>query len=166
MNYADLRKYDTANGSGIGTTIFVSGCNFHCSNCFNRTAWDFNFGQPFTKEVEDKLIDYAKDVHVNHVSLLGGEIFHQDLNIILNLVKRIKEEVNKPIYVWTGFTWEELLKDDRKIEILKYIDVLTDGRFEQDKKDMSLLYKGSWNQKTIDVKSSLSKGKIIKYEWM
>ena len=112
-------------------------------NCFNRTAWNFNFGQPFTKEVEDKLIDYAKDVHVNHVSLLGGEIFHQDLNIILNLVKRIKEEVNKPIYVWTGFTWEELLKDDRKIEILKYIDVLTDGRFEQDKKDMSLLYKGS-----------------------
>ena len=166
MNYADLRKYDTANGNGIGTTIFVSGCNFHCSNCFNRSAWNFNFGQPFTKEVEDKLIDYAKDVHVNHVSLLGGEIFHQDLNIILNLVKRIKEEVNKPIYVWTGFTWEELLKDDRKIEILKYIDVLTDGRFEQDKKDMSLLYKGSWNQKTIDVKSSLSKGKIIKYEWM
>ena len=166
MNYADLRKYDTANGNGIGTTIFVSGCNFHCPNCFNRTAWNFNFGQPFTKEVEDKLIDYAKDVHVNHVSLLGGEIFHQDLNIILNLVKRIKEEVNKRIYVWTGFTWEELLKDDRKIEILKYIDVLTDGRFEQDKKDMSLLDKGSWNQKTIDVKSSLSKGKIIKYEWM
>ena len=166
MNYADLRKYDTANGSGVGTTLFVSGCNFHCPNCFNRSAWNFNFGQHFTKEVEDKLIDYAKDVHVNHVSLLGGEIFHQDLNIILNLVKRIKEEVNKPIYVWTGFTWEELLKDDRKIEILKYIDVLTDGRFEQDKKDMSLLYKGSWNQKTIDVKSSLSKGKIIKYEWM
>ena len=135
-------------------------------NCFNRTAWNFNFGQPFTKEVEDKLIDYAKDVHVNHVSLLGGEVFHQDLDVILNLVQRIKEEVNKPIYVWTGFTWEELLKDDRKIEILKYIDVLTDGRFEQDKKDMSLLYKGSWKKKTIDVKSSLSKGKIIKYEWM
>ena len=167
MNYADLRKYDTANGSGIGTTIFVSGCNFHCPNCFNKdTTWDFNSGKEFTKEVEDKFINYAKDNHVNHVSLLGGEVFHQDLDTILNLVKRIKEEVNKPIYVWTGFTWDELLKDDRKIEILKYIDVLTDGRFEQDKKDMSLLYKGSWNQKTIDVKSSLSKGKIIKYEWM
>ena len=166
MNYADLRKYDTANGNGIGTTIFVSGCNFHCSNCFNKEAWNFNYGQPFTKEVEDKLIDYAKDIHVNHVSLLGGEIFHQDLDIILHLVKRIKEEVNKPIYVWTGFTWEELLKDDKKIEILKYIDVLTDGRFKQDKKDMNLLYKGSSNQKTIDVKSSLSEDKIIKYEWM
>ena len=165
MNYADLRKYDTANGSGVGTTIFVSGCNFHCPNCVNRTAWNFNFGQPFTKEVEDKLIDYAKDIHVNHVSLLGGEIFHQDLNIILNLVKRIKEEVNKPIYVWTGFTWEELLKDDRKIEILKYIDVLTDGRFEQDKKDMSLLYKGSSNQITINVQDSLKQNKVIEYDW-
>ena len=134
-------------------------------NCFNKEAWDFNYGQPFTKEVEDKLIDYAKDVHVNHVSLLGGEVFHQDLNIILNLVKRIKEEVNKPIYVWTGFTWEELLKDDRKIEILKYIDVLTDGRFEQDKKDMSLLYKGSTNQIEISVQESLKEGRIVKYKW-
>ena len=134
-------------------------------NCFNKEAWDFNYGQPFTKEVEDKLIDYAKDVHVNHVSLLGGEVFHQDLNIILNLVKRIKEEVNKPIYVWTGFTWEELLKDDKKIEILKYIDVLTDGRFEQDKKDMNLLYKGSTNQIEISVQESLKEGRIVKYKW-
>ena len=134
-------------------------------NCFNKEAWDFNYGQPFTKEVEDKFIDYAKDIHVNHVSLLGGEIFHQDLNIILHLVKRIKEEVNKPIYVWTGFTWEELLKDDRKIEILKYIDVLTDGRFEQDKKDMNLLYKGSSNQIEISVQESLKEGRIVKYKW-
>ena len=165
MYYADLRQYDATNGTGIGTTLFVSGCNFHCSNCFNRSAWNFNFGQPFTKEVEDKLIDYAKDIHVNHVSLLGGEIFHQDLNIILHLVKRIKEEVNKPIYVWTGYTWEELLKDDKKIEILKYIDVLTDGRFEQDKKDMSLLYKGSTNQIEISVQESLKEGRIVKYKW-
>ena len=165
MYCADLRKYDTANGSGVGTTIFVSGCDFHCSNCFNKEAWNFNYGQPFTKEVEDKLIDYAKDIHVNHVSLLGGEIFHQDLNIILHLVKRIKEEVNKPIYVWTGFTWDELLKDDRKIEILKYIDVLTDDRFEQDKKDMSLLYKGSTNQIEISVQESLKEGRIVKYKW-
>ena len=133
-------------------------------NCFNKEAWDFNYGQPFTKEVEDKLIDYAKDIHVNHVSLLGGEIFHQDLNIILHLVKRIKEEVNKPIYVWTGFTWEELLKDDKKIEILKYIDVLTDGRFEQNKKDMNLLYKGSSNQIEISVQESLKEGRIVKYK--
>ena len=165
MNYADLRKYDTANGNGVGTTMFVSGCHFHCLNCFNKEAWNFNYGQPFTKKVEDKLIDYAKDIHVNHVSLLGGEIFHQDLDIILHLVKRIKEEVNKPIYVWTGFTWEELLKDDRKIEILKYIDVLTDGRFEQDKKDMNLLYKGSTNQMCINVPATIKQNKIIEHSW-
>ena len=134
-------------------------------NCFNKEAWDFNYGQPFTKEVEDKFINYAKDNHVNHVSLLGGEVFHQDLDTILNLVKRIKEEVNKPIYVWTGFTWEELLKDDKKIEILKYIDVLTDGRFKQDKKDMNLLYKGSTNQIEISVQESLKEGRIVKYKW-
>ena len=165
MNYADLRKYDTTNGTGIGTSLFCSGCNFHCPFCFNKQAQDFKFGQPFTKEVEDKLIEYAKDKHVNHVSLLGGEIFHQDLKVILHLLKRIKKEVNKPIYVWTGFTWQELLKDDRKIEILKYIDVLTDGRFEQDKKDINLLYKGSWNQMTINVQDSLKQNKVIEYDW-
>ena len=165
MYYADLRQYDATNGTGIGTTLFVSGCNFHCPNCFNKEAQNFNFGRPFTKEVEDKFINYAKDNHVNHVSLLGGEVFHQDLDTILNLVKRIKEEVNKPIYVWTGFTWEELLKDDKKIEILKYIDVLTDGRFEQDKKDMNLLYKGSSNQIEISVQESLKEGRIVKYKW-
>ena len=165
MNYADLRKYDTANGTGIATSLFCSGCNFHCPFCFNKQAQDFNFGQPFTKEVEDKLIEYAKDKHVNHVSLLGGEIFHQDLNTILHLVKRIKKEVNKPIYVWTGFTWQELLKDKNKVEILKYIDVLTDGRFEQDKKDINLLYKGSTNQIEISVQESLKEGRIVKYKW-
>ena len=165
MYYADLRQYDATNGTGVGTTLFVSGCNFHCPNCFNKEAQNFNFGRPFTKEVEDKFINYAKDNHVNHVSLLGGEVFHQDLDTILHLVKRIKEEVNKPIYVWTGFTWEELLKDDRKIEILKYIDVLTDGRFEQDKKDMNLLYKGSSNQIEISVQESLKEGRIVKYKW-
>lgn len=165
INYSDLRKYDTTNGNGIGTTLFCSGCKFNCHNCFNKESQNFNYGKEFTKNVEDKLISFAKDEHVNHVSLLGGEIFHQDLKIILNLVKRIKQEVNKPIYVWTGFTWSELLQDENKVEILKYIDVLTDGRFEQDKKDLNLLYKGSHNQKCIDVKLSLLKNKIIEYEW-
>lgn len=165
MYYADLRQYDATNGTGIGTTLFVSGCNFHCPNCFNKEAQNFNFGRPFTKEVEDKFINYAKDNHVNHVSLLGGEVFHQDLDVILNLVQRIKKEVGKAIYVWTGFTWSELLEDKKKVEILKYIDVLTDGRFEQDKKNVNLLYKGSTNQIEIDVSKSLKKGKIVKYEW-
>ena len=95
MNYADLRPFDATNGTGIGTSLFVSGCLFHCKECFNKEAWDFNYGKPFTKEVEDYFINCAKNPHVDHVSLLGGEVFYQDLDIILNLVKRIKQEVNK-----------------------------------------------------------------------
>ena len=166
MNYADLRPFDTSNGSGISTTLFVSGCNFHCKNCFNENAWDFKFNEEFTKEIEDKFIKYAKNPHVNHISLLGGEIFHQDLDVILNLVKRIKNEVDKPICVWTGFPWNELLNDKRKVEILKYIDILTDGRFDINKKDLNLKFKGSSNQKTIDVKQSLEKDVLVEYNWI
>lgn len=164
MNYAEIRKYDVNNWSGINTTIFFSGCKFNCKNCFNKEAQDFNYGKPYTKEVEDLLINYAKDTHVSGVCLLGGEVFQQDLDVILNLVKRIKSEVNKPIYVWTGYVWENLIKDKKKIEILKYIDVIIDGQFEEDKKDLTLKHKGSWNQREIDVKESLNQNKVILYK--
>lgn len=95
--------------------------------------------------------------------MLGGEIFHQDLNIILNLVKRIKKETCKPIYVWTGFTWNDLLKDEDKVKILNYIDVIIDGKFQIDKKDLTLKYRGSTNQMIIDVQKSLKENKIIEY---
>jgi anaerobic ribonucleoside-triphosphate reductase activating protein len=166
MNYSDLRKFDTTNGThGISTTLFVSGCNFHCKGCFNEDAQDFSYGEPFTKEIEDKLIEYAKNPHVNHVSLLGGEIFHQDLDGILNLVKRIKQEVNKPIYIWTGFTWDKLIKDKDKLKILRYIDMIIDGQFELDKKDINLNWMGSLNQRVILVQPSLEQNKIIEYNW-
>ena len=160
-NYSDIRKFDTSNGKGIGSTIFFSGCNFNCKGCFNKESQDFNYGKQYTKEVEDKLIKYSKDKHITHISILGGEPFHQDLDVILNLVKRIKEEVNKPIFIWTGFKFEELLKDEIKVEILQYVDVVTDGRFEIDKKEMGLYFKGSYNQRTIDVQKSLKANKLI-----
>lgn len=163
MNYVKLRKYDTSNWSGINSTLFVSGCNFHCKGCFNKSAQNFLYGKPFTKEVEDLFISYIKDDHVDGVNLLGGEVFHQDLDIILNLVKRIKTEVGKPIYVWSGYTWEELLEDRNKLEILKYIDVLIDGRFEEDKKNLTLKHKGSTNQREIDVRESLKQNKVVLY---
>lgn len=165
INYADIRRFDVTNGSGIGVSLFVSGCSFNCPNCFNKEAQDFNYNKPFTKEAEDKFIEYAKDKHVNHVSLLGGEIFQQDLDIILHLVKRIKEEVNKPIFIWTGYLWSDLLKDNKKVEILNYVDVVTDGRFEQNNKDLNLKFKGSSNQITISVQASLKQNKIIEHEW-
>lgn len=158
MNYADIRKFDTSNGLGIATTLFVSGCNFHCKGCFNKEAQDFSYGKPFIKEIEDEFIKYAKDNHVNHVSLLGGEVFHQDLDVILNLVKRIKQEVNKPIWIWTGFRWDELIKDKKRLEILKYIDIIVDGQFEQDKKDINLKWMGSSNQHIYLVKEKLKEG--------
>lgn len=161
MNYAKIRKYDTSNWDGINSTLFVSGCHFRCKGCFNKEAQNFEFGNPFTKEVENLFISYIKDKHVQGVNLLGGEIFHQDLDIILKLVKRIKDETNKPIYCWTGFLWENLIKNDNILEILKYIDVIIDGQFEEDKKDLMLQHKGSSNQREIDVVESLKRGEIV-----
>lgn len=160
MKYAQIRKYDISNWSGINSTIFFSGCTFNCEGCFNKKAQDFNYGNDYTLDVENTFIEFAKDIHVTGVCLLGGEVFQQDLDIILSLVKRIKEEVGKPIYVWTGYTWEELIKDGKKIEILKYITVLIDGKFEIKLKDLSLKHKGSTNQREIDVQKSLFSGRI------
>ena len=164
MNYADLRPFDATNGIGIGTTLFVSGCLFHCKGCFNEEAWNFNYGKPFTKEVEDYFINCAKNPHINHISLLGGEVFYQDLDMILNLVKRIKTEVKKPIWVWSGFTYEELIKSQAKSTILQYIDVLVDGQFKQELKDINLKFRGSSNQRIINVQESLKQNKVVEYE--
>ena len=164
MNYADLRPFDATNGIGIGTTLFVSGCLFHCKNCFNKETWNFNYGKPFTKKVEDYFINCAKNPHIDHISLLGGEVFHQDLELILNLVKRIKAEVNKPIWLWSGFTYEELIKSKVKSLVLKYIDVLVDGQFKQELKDINLKLRGSSNQRIINVQESLKQNKVIEYE--
>jgi anaerobic ribonucleoside-triphosphate reductase activating protein len=162
--FADIRRFDTANGNGISSSIFFSGCNFHCKGCFNQEAQQFNYGQLYTQETEDLFISYLKNEHVSHASLLGGETFQQDLNKIYKLVKRIKKEVNKPIWIWTGYLWESLIQDEHKLEILKYIDILVDGQFEIDKKDYNLLWKGSSNQRTINVQESFKQNKLILYE--
>lgn len=161
MRYAKIRKYDTSNWDGINTTLFVSGCRFNCLGCFNKDAQDFNYGEEWTPEVEDLLISYAKDEHSDGVCILGGEIFQQDLELIFKLVERIKKEVDKPIHVWTGYLWEDLLKDPKKAKILEYIDTLVDGQFILSKKDLNLKYRGSSNQRVINVKASLIHGGVI-----
>lgn len=161
--YADIRKLDISNGNGISSSIFFSGCNFHCKGCFNKEAQNFDYGQPYTKEIEDLFISYLKNKHVSHASILGGETFHQDLKVILHLVKKIKEEVSKPIWIWTGYTWQNLIKDENKLKILKYIDILVDGQFDLSKKDYNLLWKGSSNQRIINVQESLRQNKVILY---
>lgn len=163
-HYAEIRKYDVSNWSGINTTIFFSGCRFNCKGCFNKIAQDFNYGKPYTKETEDLLLSYVKDNNVQGFCILGGEPFQQDLRVLLNLVKRIKEETNKPIYIWSGYTWDNLIEDEEKFKILKYVDIVIDGQFEEDKRDLTLKHKGSKNQREIDVQKSILKGHVILHQ--
>lgn len=161
VKYAEIKKFDCANGRGVGTSIFFSGCTHHCKGCFNEIAQNFNYGKPFTKEVEDEFIGYAKHPQVNHVSILGGEPMQQDSEVMLEFVKRIKSETGKLIWMWTGYTLEELYQMPDKMKILKYVDVLVDGRFELDKKDLTLKYRGSSNQRVIDMQETLTQNEIV-----
>lgn len=164
MNYTKMMKYDTSNWDGITATIFFSGCKFHCPGCFNQEAWDFNHGQPFDKKAEDLFISYAKNPHVTGVCLLGGEVFQQDLDRILDLVIRIKREVRKPIHVWSGYTYEEIMADEKKMVILCHVDTLVDGPFIFKQKDLRLKHRGSSNQRVIDVQASMRTGQIVLIE--
>ena len=164
MNYTKMMIYDTSNWDGITATIFFSGCKFHCPGCFNQEAWDFNHGQPFDKNAEDLFISYAKNPHVTGVCLLGGEVFQQDLDRILDLVIRIKREVRKPIHAWSGYTYEEIMADEKKMVILCHIDTLVDGPFIFKQKDLRLKHRGSSNQRVIDVQASMQSGQIVLIE--
>lgn len=164
MNYSKMMKYDTSNWNGITTTIFFSGCTFRCPGCFNKETWDFNNGQPFDKEAEDLFISYAKNPHVTGICLLGGEVFQQDLDRILELVVRLEREAKKPIHVWSGYTYERLIQDEKKLLILQHIDVLVDGPFIFKKKDLTLKHRGSSNQRVIDVKETIKTGQIVLVE--
>lgn len=161
MNYSKIMKYDATNWNGINTTIFFSGCRFKCKGCFNADIWDFNVGKEFTLEVMDKFISYAKSPRITGVCILGGEPFQQDLDMMLFFLKRLKEEVNKPIHIWSGYTFEQLLKDDKKRILLDYVDTLVDGQFKIELKDLTLKYRGSSNQRVIDVKRSLKENQVV-----
>lgn len=164
MYYSKMIQYDINNWDGVTATIFFSGCKFHCPGCFNKETWDFNYGQPFDRRAKNQFISYGKNKHVDGICLLGGEVFQQDLDVILDLVVRIKREVKKPIHVWSGYTFEELLADDKKRVILTYIDTIVDGSFIFEKKDLRLKYRGSSNQRVIDVQKSLQTNKIVLLE--
>jgi anaerobic ribonucleoside-triphosphate reductase activating protein len=132
--------------------------------CFNEIAQDFNYGKPFTKEVENLFISYLQHPQVKNANLLGGEIMQQDSEVILNLVKRIKQETNVTIWMWSGYLFEQLIQKEDKLKILNYIDVLVDGQFELNKRDLNLKYKGSFNQRVVDVRESLKQNKVIEYK--
>lgn len=164
MYYGKIRKFDTANGPGIRSTLFVSGCTFNCPGCFNKDSQNFKYGKEFTKEVEDEFISYIKNPNVAGASLLGGEVMQQKTDEILSLLKRIKEETGKSIWCWTGYKYEDLIKIKEKKPLLEYIDVLIDGQFVEAKKDHTLKYRGSSNQRVINIPETLKSGSICEID--
>ena len=161
MNYGEIKKTDIANGEGVRVTLFVSGCKIHCPGCFNSCTWDFEYGNPFTPEVQEEVIQALKPEYISGLTVLGGEPFElenqKELAKFLSLVKRTYPE--KTIWCYTGYIYDvDLLPSDGKRhcdvteEMLSYIDVLVDGPFMQDLKDITLKFRGSRNQRILELK--------------
>lgn len=161
MNYAKIVKYDTTNWDGINAAIFVSGCEFNCPGCFNKKAQAYNYGKELTEQVLADFIIHCRDPKINGINILGGDLFCQDQTEAFDFLFRLYTEVKKPIRVWTGFTYGDIRQDRSRKRLLSMIDVLIDGRFEIDKKDLNLLYRGSSNQRVIDVQASIRLGEIV-----
>lgn len=174
MYYADIKKADVANGVGVRVSIFVSGCKHACKNCFNQELWNFKYGQEFTQKEIEKIIKEMDHPYIAGLTLLGGEPLELvNQQGLLPLVKKVKEKFpDKNIWCYTGFTFETDVLDKmckqwdwpETKELLTYIDVLVDGKFEEDKKDLNLKFRGSSNQRIIDVQKSLKENKTILYE--
>ena len=170
MNYCELKKFDIANGLGVRTVLFVSGCTNHCEECFQPQTWDFSYGKPFTEEVEAEIIESCKPYYVNGLTLLGGEPFEPtNQRALLPFLHRFRKSCpDKSVWCFTGFTLDEELWRDGSYprceatdEMLSLIDVLVDGRYVKALKDISLRFRGSSNQRVIDMKETLREGQII-----
>lgn len=183
MRYAQIRSMDISNGEGVGVSLFVQGCPFHCKNCFNSDTWDFNGGKEWTEEIKDKFMKLIDRPYIKRVSFLGGEcLADQNLDEVLKLVKQIRNSYpDKTIWLYTGFEWNSLMskicqptfpdKDFERIieihkkrkEIISNVDVLVDGEYIDEQKDLSLKFRGSKNQRVINVKQSLAQNKVVLY---
>lgn len=168
MNIAEIKERDIANGPGVRVALFVSGCRHKCPGCFNEIAWDFEFGKEYTKEIEDGIIDALSPYYVQGITVLGGEPFEpENQESVLGLLRRIKKELpNKDIWVFTGFTLDELTGSSRARtehtdELLSLIDVLVDGRFIYAEKDITLRFRGSRNQRLLDLKKTLEENRPV-----
>ena len=165
MNYAALKKFDIANGPGVRVSLFVSGCRHHCKNCFNREAWDFDYGKPFTADTEEEILKELDKDYINGLSLLGGEPFEpENRRALTELLKKVKQRnPEKPVWCYTGFELEKLT-DPTAAEMLSLIDVLVDGKFVEELKSPDLIIRGSSNQRILDVKKSLQAGEAVGHE--
>lgn len=184
MRYAQIRSMDISNGEGVGVSLFVQGCPFHCKNCFNSDTWDFNGGKEWTEKTKNKFMELIDRPYIKRVSFLGGEcLADQNLDEVLKLVKQIRISFpEKTIWLYTGFCWNDIMcsfaglqadcvvldkKDieawEKRREIISNVDVLVDGEYIDEQKDLTLAYRGSKNQHVIDVKQSLAQNKIVLY---
>ena len=159
MNYGAIKKTDIANGVGVRVSLFVSGCRNHCAGCFQPETWEFGYGKPYTKETEEEIMRALCPAWIQGLSLLGGEPMEpENEQVLLSLVKRVrKESPNKDIWVYSGYVYEEL----KSRELLKYVDVLVDGRYDEKLRDPSLAFRGSSNQRIIDIRESVKAGKAV-----
>ena len=173
MNYAEIKYNVIANGPGVRTSLFVSGCSHHCPGCFNEIAWDFNYGKPFTQDTIDSIIESLKPDYIQGLTLLGGEPFeYSNQKGLLPLVRQVREVLpQKDIWCFTGFLFDKDIIENmckrwkETNELLSYIDVLVDGRFVEELKNLNLKFKGSENQRTILVNESLKSGNVILYDF-
>ncbi len=184
MRYAQIRKLDISNGEGVGISLFVQGCHFHCKNCFNPETWDFNGGKEWTEEVENKFLELTARPYIKRISLLGGEPLADDnLDDVLNLVNKIRLLFGdtKTIWLYTGYKWSDLwcsgdglqadygldycneisINHNKRQEIVKQCNILVDGRYINSQRDISLKWRGSSNQNVIDIQKSLQKGEVV-----
>lgn len=172
MNYAAIKDFDVANGPGVRVSLFVSGCNHHCKNCFNREAWDFDYGEPFTAKEIDHIIDALAPDYIKGFSILGGEpMEYENQKGILPLVKKVKAIYpDKSIWCYTGFDFEKDIKCDMMTrwsetrELVSYFDIMVDGKFVEELKNLKLRFKGSSNQRIINVQKSLAENTIVLWD--
>lgn len=178
MRYASIRNLDISNGEGVGVSLFVQGCDRHCFNCFNPNTWDFNGGKEWTEETKNKFIKLIDRPYINRISILGGEpLAEQNLDEVLSLIKEIRISFpKKSIWLYTGYELSEIIKQEqyekvsgipsvwsKRWKIISNIDVLVDGEYIDEQKDLTLKWRGSKNQNCIDVKQSLAQNKVVLY---
>ena len=168
MNYANIKTYSIENGTGVRVSLFVSGCTHHCKDCFNEQAWDFGYGNPFTEETENAVIEALAPDYMAGITLLGGEPMEPvNQRGLLPLLKRIRKELpQKTVWAYTGYVYEDLLEGGRAYcevteELLSLCDILVDGPFIAEKKNISLRFRGSENQRIIDLKATRESGKVV-----
>ena len=171
MYYCNIKKNDIADGEGVRVTLFVSGCTNHCKGCFQPQTWDFHYGTPYTEETEKELLEALFYDHIQGLTLLGGEPFEiENQRVLVHLLKKVKETYpEKDIWSYTGFVYDrDLVPGGKRYcevtdEMLSYLDVLVDGPFVEEKKNIRLTFRGSENQRVLDIKKTIATGVITKY---